>query len=1113
MPRKLAAAPPAPADEDSVVDSSGEDDDSDGGAAIEGAPSGAGLDEERLRSKRLELEVKEERSFCKIKESKRELSPLVIVPGMRIENACAFTQWKKKLKSWQKLTNINWIFDRPDLHDKYPSLFKRADEALYIGIEAAITDRVVLNLIQADEMGESGIKVFAALSSYFDLARDEPAIDRLHDRLVNCPILKGETVETWLVRRAEIEELLATTNRKKSKEELLALLRESIPDCLKKVNKQLMISHGVIANDRALYENALLNYARMVGYPHGDGKAAPTKDRYNKPVQSALATVPVSSVSENKQSIEGVEFTSAQLAVVSQLLAPKKPQKSSSDRSDLLCTHCKRKGHDAGSCWKLHPERKPDWLKKLDEKKKEKEKQASVPALSVAEAREALSRAETLANPPSTKQVKWSIQGIASSLPPSGFSPSPAICESLASASGLGILNDLDHWIVDSGSVRHVTPRRSAFRTITPPASPEFLVVADGRTFPVEGFGSVSLEVLDSAGELGSITLSDVAWVPSFAFNLLSSSSLQAVGFDILFYSDCSPLSSSISRLVGDLDVSIPLSRWNSLWTLRALPPSLSLACVPIPPDVAHARLGHKSLKALTRLSEVADGLSLSSERLSRGACEACALDQHRQPISKSPSPSRASVPNFRVFSDMTGPFTEEEDGERILFLPNHHPYIINFIDDCTRHAVWFSAPKKDSASFLHCLERYMTMVGSAMVVLRTDDARELSSDACKRFYAAHRIRRELTTPGSPQFNGVAEANLRVVMEMGRRLRLHSGLPPEFGYLSALVGLFVHNNCVTRSLPSGITPFQAWTGRRSDLSALRVFGCRCWTHLNRSHLSKMDSRAREGIYVGFAPDSKGFLVFIPDTGQFISSRNVIFDELAFPARADPSRVLVEEAFEVDPVPFPPLSSSLPQVVSTGDDGCAPSPSPPMDYQEIEVHIPSCPPLSDLDMQLLDECRASSTSLSPPPTRPSDIVPIPVDDQLEIGDDFAPPEALLDSHERTAYGPALRRSERGAAPNPRFANLVTKSVGGGSSIVMALVTLCSLLFVSLSAIETAINQVKGHKLFEPKTYKEAIECNDAAEWVESMKREFSHSTRKQHLPGCLPQRNPKGAKAP
>ena len=186
----------------------------------------------------------------KIREPKRDLAKLTIVSGKKIENACRFVQWEKKLRSWEKSANIVWIHDRPEVKAKYPSLFYKADETLFIAIEGAVNDRVLLNLVQSDRVKESGVRALRYLRRHFNLSRDVFAVDLLDDALTNCSINKGETVEEWLVRRRELEDLLGTTDRQKTDSQLLTLLRKSIPEELKEVNKQLTITGGKVVYSR-----------------------------------------------------------------------------------------------------------------------------------------------------------------------------------------------------------------------------------------------------------------------------------------------------------------------------------------------------------------------------------------------------------------------------------------------------------------------------------------------------------------------------------------------------------------------------------------------------------------------------------------------------------------------------------------------------------------------------------------------------------------------------------------------------------------------------------------------------------------------------------------------
>ena len=144
------------------------------------------------------------------------------------------------------------------------------------------------------------------------------------------------------------------------------------------------------------------------------------------------------------------------------------------------------------------------------------------------------------------------------------------------------------------------------------------------------------------------------------------------------------------------------------------------------------------------------------------------------------------------------------------------------------------------------------------------------------------------------------------------------------------------------------------------------------------------------------------------------------------------------------------------------------------YFDMEVRLPHYPMSSVSDDLIIDEVKTADSPPSSPPDPPAIATqPIPISDRFEIGDDFSPPPST---------GP--RRSLR-------LAQMATKSVAGVSAhIFLSLVSICSLLFISLSAIESAINTIKGHDIFEPKTYKEAISCVDSAEWLESMRREFN-----------------------
>ncbi len=79
------------------------------------------------------------------------------------------------------------------------------------------------------------------------------------------------------------------------------------------------------------------------------------------------------------------------------------------------------------------------------------------------------------------------------------------------------------------------------------------------------------------------------------------------------------------------------------------------------------------------------------------------------------------------------------------------------------------------------------------------------------------------------------------------------------------------------SSPRDSTPFV--DGQFSKLGAyacLRV--TMCWYVLPGHKVKKLDSRAREAIFVGYASSSKGYKLWDEDLRRMVVSRSVRFDE-------------------------------------------------------------------------------------------------------------------------------------------------------------------------------------------------------------------------------------------
>ncbi|RVW47902.1 Retrovirus-related Pol polyprotein from transposon TNT 1-94 [Vitis vinifera] len=113
-------------------------------------------------------------------------------------------------------------------------------------------------------------------------------------------------------------------------------------------------------------------------------------------------------------------------------------------------------------------------------------------------------------------------------------------------------------------------------------------------------------------------------------------------------------------------------------------------------------------------------------------------------------------------------------------------------------------------------------------------------------------IERQLTTPYTPQQNGVSERKNRTVMEMAR-------LP-------------------TKSLKNK-TPYEAWYIVKSSVNHLKIFGSTCYYHVPEPKRSKLDNKAQKGILIGYGTSTKGYRIFYLQTNKVVLSMNVKVDEM------------------------------------------------------------------------------------------------------------------------------------------------------------------------------------------------------------------------------------------
>ena len=74
------------------------------------------------------------------------------------------------------------------------------------------------------------------------------------------------------------------------------------------------------------------------------------------------------------------------------------------------------------------------------------------------------------------------------------------------------------------------------------------------------------------------------------------------------------------------------------------------------------------------------------------------------------------------------------------------------------------------------------------------------------------------------------------------------------------------------------TSYELWNNRKPKISYLRVFGYKCFILNTKDNLGKFDSKADEGIFLGYSTTSKAYRIFNKRTLVVEESMHVVFDE-------------------------------------------------------------------------------------------------------------------------------------------------------------------------------------------------------------------------------------------
>ena len=163
-------------------------------------------------------------------------------------------------------------------------------------------------------------------------------------------------------------------------------------------------------------------------------------------------------------------------------------------------------------------------------------------------------------------------------------------------------------------------------------------------------------------------------------------------------------------------------------------------------------------------------------------------------------------------------------------------------VNDFSRYTwVEFLREKSATCEKLEILcKRLQNKKGAPIVKIRSDHGKEFENARFESFCEKSGIKKEFSTPKTPQQNGVVERKNRVIQEMARVMLLNKQIPQKF------LGKAVNTSCHILN--------------------------------DRENLGNFDAKSDEGIFLGYSTTSQEYRVFNKRTKTVMESINVEIDD-------------------------------------------------------------------------------------------------------------------------------------------------------------------------------------------------------------------------------------------
>jgi hypothetical protein len=207
-----------------------------------------------------------------------------------------------------------------------------------------------------------------------------------------------------------------------------------------------------------------------------------------------------------------------------------------------------------------------------------------------------------------------------------------------------------------------------------------------------------------------------------------------------------------------------------------------------------HVRFWHLNFRALRRLAQEELVRGLPEVDQVEQLCTGCLMGKQRRAPFPRQSEYMADNVLELVHGDICGPISPST--------PRGNQYFILLVDDVSQFMWVKMLQSKDQAT--DAIKQYQATtkveIGRRLRAFCSDRGREFTSAEFAEHCAEHGVRRQLTTPYTPQQNGVVERRNQTVVDTARSMMKAKGLLCMFWAKAVATTVYVLNRSPTKGV-------------------------------------------------------------------------------------------------------------------------------------------------------------------------------------------------------------------------------------------------------------------------------------------------------------------------